>query len=160
MKTTLSLLAASVVCTASLISAAQAEPAAGHKIVSPDDIKWEVGPPSLPAGAETVVLYGDPAKAGLFAIRLKLPKGYHIPPHTHPKPEVVTIVSGAARLGMGEAANEHKTESVTAGSFMAMPPGTAHFVYIDEPTVVQLNSIGPWELNYVSPADDPRKKTQ
>ena len=63
------------------------------------------------------MLYGDPAKAGLFAIRLKLPKGYHIPPHTHPKPEVVTIVSGAARLGTGETANEKKTESVTAGGF-------------------------------------------
>lgn len=160
MKTTLSLLTASVISTVSLISMAQAEAAGEHKIVSPEEINWEAGPPALPPGAETVVLYGDPAKAGLFALRLKLPKGYHIPPHTHPKPEVVTIVSGAARLGMGEAADEKKTESVTAGGFIAMPPGMAHFVYIDEPTVVQLNSVGPWELDYVKPADDPRKKTQ
>ncbi len=74
MKTTLLLLVASV-CTASLILAAQVGAAEEYKMSSPDDIKWETGSPSLPAGAETVVLYGDPAKAGLFAIRLKLPKG-------------------------------------------------------------------------------------
>ena len=28
---------------------------------------------------QSVVLYGDPSKEGLFALRLKLPKGYHSP---------------------------------------------------------------------------------
>jgi hypothetical protein len=46
------------------------------------------------------------------------------------------------------------------GSFMAMPPGTTHFVYADQETVVQLNSVGPWEVKYVNPKDDPRQKTQ
>jgi quercetin dioxygenase-like cupin family protein len=160
MKPTLSLLAVSFISTASLFSAAQALATEEHKIVSPEEIKWDAGPAALPPGAQSVVLYGDPAKAGLFAIRLKLPKGYHIPPHTHPKPEVVTILSGAGRLGMGKAADESTTQKLSAGTFIALPPGMAHFVYVDEPSVVQLNSIGPWELNYLNPKDDPRKKTQ
>ena len=43
---------------------------------------------------------------------------------------------------------------------MAMPPGMAHFVYVEEDTVIQLNSVGPWEINYINPTDDPRRKTQ
>jgi quercetin dioxygenase-like cupin family protein len=128
-----------------------------HKIISTDDLEWTDGPASLPPGAQSVVLYGDPAKEGLFAIRVKLPAGYHIPPHTHPKPEVVTVLSGAAKLGMGKAADEAAAEDLEAGSFFAMPPGMAHYVYVTEPTIVQLNSIGPWKLNYIDPADDPRQ---
>jgi hypothetical protein len=30
----------------------------------------------------------------------------------------------------------------------------------EEEAVVQLNGVGPWEIKYVNPADDPRKKTQ
>jgi quercetin dioxygenase-like cupin family protein len=65
-----------------------------HTVVSAQDIKWSKGPSSLPQGAESAVLYGDPAKEGMFAFRLKFPKGYRIPPHSHPKPEIVTVISG------------------------------------------------------------------
>jgi hypothetical protein len=42
-----------------------------HQLITPDDMKWGAGPPSLPTGAQAVVLYGDPAKEGMFAFRLK-----------------------------------------------------------------------------------------
>lgn len=140
--------------------AATSAQTADHKIVTPQEIKWGAAPPSIPPGAEAAVLYGDPGKEGLFSLRLKLPKGYHIPPHTHPKPEVVTVISGAFRLGMGEKADQAKAQRLPAGSFFALSPGMAHFAYAEEDTVVQLNSTGPWGLTYVNPADDPRKKTQ
>ena len=107
-----------------------------------------------------MVLYGDPAKDGLFAMRLKLPKDYHIPPHTHPKPEIVTVLAGTVRLGMGKTADKSTTQALPAGSFFALPPGMEHFVFFDEETVIQLNSTGPWGLTYVNPKDDPRQKTQ
>ena len=150
------LLAAGIICAASLFSIAQAEPVKDHVIVNSEEIKWGAGPAALPHGAKSVVLYGDPSKEGLFAMRVKVPKGYRIPPHTHSKPEIVTVISGATRLGMGETADEKKTQSFKQGGFMAMPPGTAHFVYVEEDTVIQLNSIGPWEINYINPTDDPR----
>jgi quercetin dioxygenase-like cupin family protein len=153
-------LAAGIIGAASLFSIAQAEPVKDHVIVNSEEIKWGAGPAALPHGAESVVLYGDPSNEGLFAMRVKVPKGYRIPPHTHSKPEIVTVISGATRLGMGETADEEKTQSFEQGGFMAMPPGTAHFVYVDEDTVIQLNSVGPWEINYINPADDPRQKTQ
>jgi quercetin dioxygenase-like cupin family protein len=145
---------------AGLSSTALAEAVNEHTVVTPEEMNWRAGPASLPPGAESVVLYGDPSKKGLFALRLKLPKGYHIPPHTHPQPEIVTVISGGARLGMGETADEAKTQTLGNGSFISMSPGTAHYVYVDEETTVQLNSIGPWEVKYIDPKNDPRQKAQ
>jgi quercetin dioxygenase-like cupin family protein len=139
---------------------ARAQASDGHTILTAGDIKWSPAPPSLPAGAQAAVLYGDPGKDGLFALRLKLPKGYAIAPHTHPKPEIVTVISGTFRLGMGERADRSKGQPLAAGSFLALHPGMAHFAFADEDTVVQLNSTGPWTLVYVNPNDDPRKKPQ
>ena len=126
-------------------------------MIAPDAIKWGPAPPVLPPGAEAAVLFGDPGKEGLFALRLKLPAGYAIPPHTHPADEVVTIISGSFKLGMGEAADESAATALPAGSFFALPPGTPHFAYIDEETVVQISTNGPWGLTYVNPEDDPWK---
>jgi quercetin dioxygenase-like cupin family protein len=128
-----------------------------HKVLTPGDVKWVPAPPSIPKGAEAAALFGDASKEGLFALRLKLPKGYHIPPHTHPKPEVVTVLSGTLYLGEGDTPDKGKTKPLPAGSFFAMSPGMKHYVYADEETVLQLNSTGPWGLTYVNEKDDPRK---
>ena len=128
-----------------------------HVMMKPGDIQWQAAPPSVPKGAEIAVLYGNPAEEGPFAMRLKLPADYSIPPHTHPKPEVVTVISGKFHLGSGDAADRANTEGLDSGSFFAFEPGMAHFAYTDEETVVQINSVGPWGIEYVNPADDPRR---
>jgi quercetin dioxygenase-like cupin family protein len=157
MKIALPAILMSALAIGALMANATADSAGEHKIVSPQQIKWGPAPASIPAGAEAAVLYGDPSKEGLFALRLKLPSGYHIPPHTHPKPEVVTVISGTFRLGMGETANRDQADALPAGSFFALAPGMAHFAFADEDTVIQLNSTGPWSLTYVNPKDDPRQ---
>jgi quercetin dioxygenase-like cupin family protein len=131
-----------------------------HRIVMPDAVEWTAGPPSIPEGSEAAVLYGNPAEEGVFALRLKLPADYHIPPHTHAMPEIVTVISGTFKVGMGENANEDEVESLDAGGFFAFEPGFAHYAYTDEETVIQLNSTGPWTLTYVNPEDDPREASE
>jgi quercetin dioxygenase-like cupin family protein len=155
-----SLFAVWFISAAGLVWTAPAEAVKEHTVVTSEEIKWSAGPAALPPGAESVVLYGDPSKEGLFVLRLKLPNGYHIPPHTHPKPEIVTVISGGARLGIGDSADKSKAQLLGNGSFISMSPGTAHYVYVDEETIVQLNSIGPWEVNYMDPKKDPRQKAQ
>jgi quercetin dioxygenase-like cupin family protein len=158
MKIVVAALVGGVMCLAvSLMATAQTS---DHTMVSPKDIKWGKGPPSIPPGAEAAVLYGDLGKEGMFAFRLKLPKDYHIAPHTHPKPEIVTVISGTARLGMGETADRAKAQALPAGSFFVMAPGMTHYFFADEDTVIQLNSTGPWGIAYVNPKDDPRQKSQ
>jgi quercetin dioxygenase-like cupin family protein len=129
----------------------------GTLLLKPADIQWGPGPAVLPPGAKAAVLYGDPTKNGLFSMRFKLPTGYRVPPHTLPTAGLFTVVSGTFRIGMGEKVDLSKAEAMPAGSFIAISPDTAHFVAVDEETVVQLNNIGPWTLAYIDPKDDPRR---
>ena len=71
-------------------------------LVTPAEIQWRPAPAVLPAGAQAAVLYGDPTKDGLFAMRFKLPKGYRVAPHTLSKAGTFTMISGTFRIGMGE----------------------------------------------------------
>ena len=157
MKMTSPKIIASIGALTAIIALGPALAADDHNVLAPDDIKWTPAPASLPKGAQAAVLYGDPSKDGLFALRIKMPAGYHIPPHTHPKPEVVTILSGTVNLGEGATADKANTKALRAGSFFTMAPGMQHYVYADQETVVQLNSIGPWGITYVNEKDDPRK---
>jgi quercetin dioxygenase-like cupin family protein len=128
-----------------------------HKVVTSGDVAWGPGPPALPKGVQGVTLYGDPSKEGLFVLRLKFPAGLHVPPHSHPVPEVITVLSGTLRLGTGETADKGKTKVLPAGSFSAMSAGMKHYGYFDEETVIQLSTNGPWGVTYVNEKDDPRK---
>jgi quercetin dioxygenase-like cupin family protein len=130
------------------------------KVFTPQDVKWSPGPASLQKGAEFAVLFGDPSKEGPFAMRIKFPKDFQVAPHSHPKPEVLTVISGTFRFGMGETADPGKSQALPAGGFISMAPGMIHYVSADEETVIQLNSVGPWIVSYVNPKDDPRQKTQ
>lgn len=127
-----------------------------HVLIERDAFEYEAGPGSLDEGAEYAVLYGDPSTDGVFAMRLKLPDGFHIAPHHHSQPEIVTVISGTFRLGMGEDADPEATTMLEPGSFFAYPPGMVHYAYADGETVIQLNSTGPWTITYVDDADDPR----
>src|SRR5262245_20464920 len=152
------LLSASASIAAARLAGKAMSEAMDHKLVTPAEIQWRPAPAVLPAGAQGAVLYGDPTKDGLFSMRFKLPKGYRVPPHTLSKAGLFTVISGTFRIGMGEKAEPSKVKAMPAGSFIALPPGSPHFVSVDEETVVQLNNIGPWEITYSDPKDDPRRK--
>ena len=124
------------------------------------DLKWKVGPPSLPKGALIAVLEGDPSKEGPFVFRVKVPDGYRIPPHTHPKTERVTVISGIFIIGMGAKFDEKAGRAMSAGTYGHWPAGMMHFVRVEGETVVQFHGMGPWSIEYVNPADDPRRSPQ
>ena len=145
---------------AALVGAPGAAPAQGSDaapFVLPGEVAWSAAPASLPPGAQASVLYGDPAGNGAFVLRIKFPPGYRVAPHIHPEAEVVTIISGTLLLGLGEVADRAKIRAVPAGSFFVLRPGTAHFAFVEEETVLQLNGTGPWGVEYLDSNDDPRK---
>jgi hypothetical protein len=113
----------------------------GHTSLSPQDIKWGPAPAMLPPGAEAAVLFGDPSKEGLFVLRLKFPKGYRVPPHTHPVDEVLTVISGTFSIGMGKSADQRRGLSPRAVSTPFLParhttsPSTKRRLYKSAPTV-------------------------
>ena len=124
----------------------------------PRELNWKEGPNSLPPGARYAVLEGDPDKSGPFVFRVKVPDGYRIAVHTHPKPERVTVLAGTFKLGMGDSFDASRMESLPAGTFGTWPPGMKLYVEVVGETIVQFHGDGPWTINYVNPADDPRKK--
>jgi len=134
------------------------ETAAEHTLVQPEQIEWRDGPPSLPQGARFAILEGDPAEEGSFTMRLQLPAGFQIPPHTHPRTERVTVLEGEFRLGHGREFREENLETLPPGGFFIMPPGMEHFAQTDRGTVIQLTGTGPWSINYINPEDDPRQQ--
>ncbi|WP_163270767.1 cupin domain-containing protein [Chelativorans alearense] len=129
---------------------------AHHTAITEDQVEWQPGPPTLPAGAQIAVLHGNPAEEGQFVFRLKFPAGYVIAPHRHLKEEHVTVVSGGFGMATGETYDRSTAPILPPGSFVRIPVGTAHFAWADEETVVQLNGIGPFGVEYVNPKDDPR----
>jgi len=129
-----------------------------HVVVTPDKIKWGPAPPSLQKGAEAAVLVGDPTKKGAYAIRVKMPDGYKVMPHWHPTDENVTVIQGTFNIGRGEKFDQSATQEMPAGSYMRMPKGMRHFAWAKGEVIVQVHGEGPFEINYVNPADDPRKK--
>jgi hypothetical protein len=128
--------------------------AAELKIVTAADTLWADGPASLPAGAKMAVIDGDPRKGGPFTIRLKMPSGYRIPPHTHPTPERITVISGVVRLGLGEKFDDAAGRVMKAGDFAVVPSGVAHFAWSEGEAVIQIHSEGPFQRKFVDPADD------
>lgn len=149
---------ASLAGTAPLAAQAPASPEAPHHGIHPaSEIQWQAGPPSLPAGAQFALLEGDPSKEGYFALQLKLPDGYVIPPHWHTGQERVTVLKGTFHLGQGESVDRQQARALPPGSYISLAPRMTHYAVAEGETVVQLASIGPWQISYANPADDPRR---
>lgn len=130
-----------------------------HVVVRPDAVKWGPAPPSLPPGSQMVVLVGDPTKPDApYVLRAKLPDGYKVPPHWHPSDENVTVLKGSLLMGKGEKFDPSRMEELPAGSFGHMPKTVRHFAMAKGETIIQVHGIGPFVINYVNPADDPRNK--
>jgi quercetin dioxygenase-like cupin family protein len=125
---------------------------------TPDAIEWKQGPESFEAGARFAVLEGDPASPGFFTMRFRFPDGFVIRPHWHPNVERITVLQGVFHLGMGDTLDEGKVVELPTGTYGAMPKKMVHWARSEGETIVQLTSLGPWEIVYVRPEDDPRKR--
>ena len=125
-------------------------------VYPPSQVKWNKGPASLPPGAEIAVLEGDPSKSGPFVFRVKAPDGFTIPPHTHPKAERITVIARTFHIAMGEKIDKATGKAMPTGSFGYWPAGMKHFAWVVGETIVQFHGEGPWQINYLNPADDPR----
>ena len=137
---------------------ADGQPASQHVMVAPATIKWGDSPPGLPAGAKAAVVAGDPSQPGPFVLRAQVPAGYRVPPHWHPTAENLTVLSGTVALGMGEKYDELGLTNLAAGGFATLPADMRHFFLARTAATIQVHGMGPFAINYVNAADDPRNK--
>ena len=128
-----------------------------HTVVRGDTITWGPAPPSLPPGAQGAVLLGNPGKEGPFVLRLKLPAGFVVPPHRHSKDEILTVIAGAFAVSAGEQVDRSSLQPLPPASLVHLPAGMPHYAVAEAEAVVQINGVGPFDVTYVDPRDDPRK---
>ena len=140
--------------TATLLHAAEPH----HTVVPAESVQWGPAPPSLPPGAQAAVLMGSPAKEGPFVIRLKFPAGFIVPPHRHSKDEFVTVIAGKFAIGSGETLEREGLKALPPASFVHLPAGMPHYAWAEAESVVQINGVGPFDVTYIDPKDDPRQK--
>jgi quercetin dioxygenase-like cupin family protein len=101
------------------------------------------------------VLLGHPTKEGPFVLRLKFPAGFVIPPHQHSKDEFVTVISGRVLITSGQKVDK-SAQPLPAASFVHLPAGMPHYAWAEVESVVQINGVGPFDVKYLNPNDDPR----
>jgi quercetin dioxygenase-like cupin family protein len=139
-----------VLCAALATASVRAQDAGVVKL--PKDIEFK-GPLSGPP--QTVVLYGDPTKPGLFVTRVKFSAGWKDQPHWHPEEvRTVAVLSGTFYFGRGETWDESKFRAYPAGTFYSEPPKAPHFTWAkDGDVVIQVTGIGPSGKTFIKPVN-------
>ena len=133
----------------------QAMTAPAQAVTRASATRWGPAPPTLPAGAQAVVLYGDPGKPGAFAIRLNAPAGYRVPRHSHPSDEQLTLIEGDLTLSMGRT-GAASDETLARGDHINLPANMQHEASTRGGAVIEIHSEGPFDIRYADPKDDPR----
>lgn len=129
-----------------------------HVMYDAAQLQWGDAPPAFERGAQAVVLSGDPGKAEYFILRLKAPPGYKVATHWHPTDELVTLLEGDVTLKMDANAPGEHAHTFAPGGFVVLPATMLHEATTKNGMVVQVEGMGPFELTYADPNDDPRKR--
>jgi uncharacterized RmlC-like cupin family protein len=138
-----------------------------QKRITPAEVPWPssastgtalVGSSGV-SGIQTVTLNGDPAKAGLYTILLRVGPNTKIQAHSHPDDRSATVVSGDWYFGYGKEFDEKALKFLPPGSFYTEPPGVDHFAMTKATgVVISITGTGPSGTAYVDPKNDPTKK--
>jgi hypothetical protein len=112
--------------------------------------------PSWP-GTEMAVISGDPAAAGPFSFRFRMPDGYWICPHTHPVEARIRVVAGTFLVGMGSALDTAVARALPAAATVTLAPGVAHYEGARGETVIEIAGAGPWGVTFLDPRRDPSR---
>jgi len=125
------------------------------RVIRAEDIEWKSFA-AFPSGAQMAILAGDPAKAGLYVIRVRLSADVRMMPHRHVEDRIYTVVSGVFYIGVGEVFDEGALSAHAPGSVLMLPAGTPHFHWARSGEyITQVSAIGPLGLAYVDPANTP-----
>lgn len=135
-------------------------PALESVFVAPNEMKWTAAPVEYPNGAQMAILIGQLNKIGPLIVRIKVPSYYKFPPHFYNMDIYLTVLSGALNIGSGDVLDESKGKLLPAGSFAIIRGGSHTYSWTTVETVVEMHTIGPINLQYINPQDDPRISKQ
>ena len=73
---------------------------ADFRAIFPEEIKWKPFA-AFPPSARLAIVVGEPVREGPYTIRVKLPRGTKMMPHSHPEDRMYTVISGIFYIGLG-----------------------------------------------------------
>jgi quercetin dioxygenase-like cupin family protein len=147
----LRLLAASLAVAALPLFLAQADEPIPQLRLTPSDI--DAMAQAGAAGPRMTTLLGDPARPGLYSVRVSIPAHTQIPPHTHRDNRAVTVLSGIWHMGYGTSFDTKALKDLPPGSFFTEPAGQPHFSQTEgEPVVILVTGLGPSDTKFVAPS--------
>lgn len=121
-----------------------------------ENLKWQPFP-AFPPEARLSVVVGEPSKAGPYVVRVKLPAGVKLMPHTHPEDRIYTVMSGVFYIGLGTTFDPDKLQAYAPGSVIVLPANTPHFHWAKSGDyITQVAGVGPLGIKYIHDEDDPR----
>ena len=101
-------------------------------------------------GTELTTVFGNPKTPGqVYAIRLRLPANYIVPPHTHTQDEYMTVISGSLNVGIGESVDKSKTTYLPVGGAVGIPGKVPHYAWTTEEMIMQIHAIGPRDTCFI-----------
>ncbi|MCO4747322.1 MAG: cupin domain-containing protein [Proteobacteria bacterium] len=117
----------------------------------PAEIEWGPCPPGplQGDGCQMAVLEGNPKSAQLFTLRVRTTEPFVLPAHSHPANERVTVLEGALQVGFADEVDKAKSTRFEVGDYYVNRAGAHHFVWSDEPMLLQITGIGPWKIEPV-----------
>jgi quercetin dioxygenase-like cupin family protein len=128
--------------------------------INPENIVWRSFP-AFPEKVKLAILVGNPTKVEPFVVRVKVPNGEKIIPHTHPEDRIYTVISGVFYIGIGNKYDENKLLVYPPGSVVILPGNTPHFHCAKSGEyITQVYAIGPLGLEYLDKQFDPRLKSK
>ena len=121
---------------------AQANPAGvAVQAFKPSEIKWVR---NAAGTQERAVLFGDPAKAEPYVVRLKWLPGNMSRPHSHPNDRHFVVISGTWWLGSGEKYDPDSTVPAGPGTYVYHKANGIHYDGAkNEEVVLQVWGMGP-----------------
>ena len=120
--------------------------------ITPEDIHWQDVPNSH--GVQQAILLGDPAKPGIYVVRVKFPPHVMDAPHWHPNARYVTVLEGTWYTGTGDTFDISRAVPLKPGSIMMHPAKATHWdgAEGDEAVIVQIIGEGPGTTTQVDPS--------
>ncbi len=120
--------------------------------ITPAEVHWQ--DVANGHGVRQAIIFGDPAKAGIYVIRVRFPPHVMDVPHWHPNDRYVTVLEGTWYTGTGDTFDFSRAVPLKPGSLMMHPAKATHWDGSGsaEAVIVQITGEGPGTTTQVDPS--------
>jgi len=108
---------------------------------------------TLPAGAMSAVVYGEPIK-GNYDFYGKFPDSYTVPKHWHTNDCMVIILKGSMTIKR----EKFPDATIEQGGFFTLPGKMKYIAYCAKECIFLVHGAKPFDIFYENPKDDPRNQ--